>query len=164
MGYANTHTCRWPKRVLWVKDERQHFALDSNVFVVMPGLPTVLCHDSCPPIRSHQSSISAPPWLGFKSQHHTAFVWKSQCKIEKIFVAMGCRFFWLSWLTLCYLCILNTRIMSWRWQNICQQTASTETLGCFSTLPKGTAVVVFFCFVACHSFRHYFCGSNAQIF
>lgn len=148
MGYVqrqtDTHTgCGWwPKRVLWVKDEKEHFALDSNVFVVMPGLPTVPCHDSCPPIQSHQSSISTPPWLSFKSQHHAVLAWKKQCKFEKIFVAMGCRSFWLSRLTLCYVCILNTHIMSWRWHNICQQTACTGTFDCFSVLPTEDAVSV----------------------
>lgn len=92
----NTGCGWWPKRVLWVKDEKEHFALGSNVFVVMPGLSTVLCHDSCPPIQSHQSSISTPPWLGFKSQHHTVLIWERQYRIEKIVVAMGCRFFWLN--------------------------------------------------------------------
>ncbi len=76
----------WPKRVLWVKDAKEHFALDENAFVGLPGLPTVLCHDSCPPIQSHQSSISTPLWLAFKSQHDTELVlkmamqnWKDHC-------------------------------------------------------------------------------------
>lgn len=55
-----------------MKNEKEDFAWDSNVFVVLPGLPTVLCHDSCPPILSHHGSISTPPQLGYKSQLHTA--------------------------------------------------------------------------------------------
>lgn len=75
----------WPKRVLWVRDEKEHFALDSNVFVVIPGLPTFLYHDSFPPIHWNQLCFGYLPLslLSFE---------KRNCKIRKDFVDRGWRF------------------------------------------------------------------------
>ena len=81
MGHTQTNTQGVgdeQKGAWWEKDEKEHFALGSHVFVVMPGLPPVLCHDSCPPIQSSQSSISTQPWLGFKPQQHTLLTRRRQ--------------------------------------------------------------------------------------
>lgn len=129
----NTGCGWWPKRVLWVKDEREHFALDSNVFVLIPGLPTVLCHDSCPPIQSNQRSIPTPQWLCFKSLHLTVLVWEKMLQNWKDLCSHRVQILRLSYTVL----RIRTHIMSWRWYIICQQTTSTGALHCFSVLPKG---------------------------
>lgn len=104
-GFAKTHAhtgCGWwPKRVLWVKDEKEHFALDSNVFVLIPGLPTVLCHDSCPPIQSNRRSIPTPQWLCFKSLHLTMLVWEKALQNWKDLCSHRVQILRLSY-TLCY--------------------------------------------------------------
>lgn len=136
-GFAKTHAhtgCGWwPKRVLWVKDEKEHFALDSNVFVLIPGLPTVLCHDSCPPIQSNRRSIPTPQWLCFKSLHLTMLVWEKALQNWKDLCSHRVQILRLSYIHI----RIQTHIMRWRWYIICQQTTSTGALDCFSALPKG---------------------------
>lgn len=88
----------WPKRVLWVRDEKEHFALESNVFVVIPGLPTVLHHDSFPSIHGNQRCFGSLP-LSLLSLE------KRNCKIRKDFVDRRCRF--EGGLTLCWQYLLR---------------------------------------------------------
>lgn len=167
--HTHTHKCgRWPKWLLWVKDKKKHFSLGSNVFVAVPGLPPVLCHDSCPSIRSHQSYISAPPWLHFKSQHHTlCSCEKGNAKLKGSLLPWDADSFDYAGLhstTYAFWTDTRTRIHTHtnrRLQNICQQAASTGTLDCFSALPKGAAL---FSFSASHSSRHYFFRSDSATF
>lgn len=82
--YEPCTACGW-----WVTDKSMLYVILSCVFVVMLRLPTMLCHDSFPPIQSHRHSLSEPVWLCLSSQQHTAPIWKMDSRVEKIFVAMG---------------------------------------------------------------------------
>lgn len=56
-----------------------------------------------------------------------------QYKFERILVAMGCKFFWLSWFTQCFVCILNTDIH----RDSGDSTVSgSRTQACLTALPK----------------------------